>query len=335
MGTQKWNVGIVGGSGFIGSTLARHFSPSFNVRIIDIKEPKLLQGKIEFKRCDIRRYEDVKDALANLDLVIHTAIIQIPQINEQKRLAYEVNILGTQNVCRAVDESPKAKGVILTGTWHIIGERGLEGVIDESFGFRPDKVEDRARLYALSKTLQEGIVRFYDETSEKIFGVIRLGTVLGEGMPEQTAANIFIKRGLEGKPITPYKHSMYRPMLYVDIRDVCKAFEAFSELILSSRATKGDNSLNHIVNVVYPEPITILELAEIVRGAIIELTNGKICPPIQIIDKGLPSLFSKEDKNKFRVNTEMVECLLGLNNLIHPRESIRHIIRKELSYKVS
>jgi len=327
----SWKIGIVGGSGYIGSTLAKHFSSFSLVKIIDIKEPKYLDNNMIFEPCDIRQYEDVRKVLADVDLVIHTAIIQIPKINEQKRFAYEVNILGTQNVCRAVDESPKAKGMILTGTWHVIGEQGLEGVIDESFGFRPDKVEDRARLYALSKILQEGIVRFYDEMSEKIFGVIRMGTVLGEGMPEQTAANIFIERGLKGQSITPYKHSMYRPMLYVDIRDVCKAFEVFSKLILNGKLTKKDNSLSHIINVVYPEPITILELAEIVRDTITELTNSKICPPIEIIDKGLPPLFSKEDKNKFRVDTKMAKCVLGLNNLIHPRESIRRITRKELS----
>ena len=35
----------------------------------------------------------------------------------------------------------------------------------------------RARLYALSKMAQEAIVRFYDEMSNKIFGIIRMGTV--------------------------------------------------------------------------------------------------------------------------------------------------------------
>lgn len=107
-----------------------------------------------------------------MDLVIHTSIVQIPLINEEKRLGYEVNIVGTQNVCRAVEENARIKGMILTGSWHTIGERGLRGIIDEEFGFRPDKVEDRARLYALSKIAQECIVRFYDEMSDKIYGII-------------------------------------------------------------------------------------------------------------------------------------------------------------------
>ena len=133
--------------------------------------------------------------------IIHASIVQIPLITEQKRRGFEVNFLGTQNVCRIVDEIPRIKCLILSGSWHTIGERGLKGIIDEEFGFRPDKVEDRARLYALSKMAQGSIVRFYDEMSEKIFGVIRMGTVLGEGMPEKTAANIFVENVLKGKAV--------------------------------------------------------------------------------------------------------------------------------------
>jgi hypothetical protein len=35
----------------------------------------------------------------------------------------------------------------------------LEGVVDEEFGYRPDKVEERAKIYALSKVCQESVVR--------------------------------------------------------------------------------------------------------------------------------------------------------------------------------
>ena len=75
-------------------------------------------------------------------------------------------------------------GIILASTWHIMGEREFDGIINEEIGFRPDKVEDRARLYVLSKIAQEVITRFYDEMSDKVFGIIRMGTVLGEKMPE-------------------------------------------------------------------------------------------------------------------------------------------------------
>ena len=330
---MRYKIGIVGGLGFIGFSLARHLSEDFDVKILDVKEPRDRSFNFAFEFCDIRDYTQVKKGLRDVDLVIHTAIIQIPLINENKRLAYEVNVLGTQNVSRAVDELPSIKGMILAGSWHVIGERELNSVIDEGFGYRPDKVEDRARLYALSKVAQEAIVRFYDEMSDKVYGIIRMGTVLGEGMPEKTAANIFITRGLKGEPITPYKHSMYRPMLYVDIEDVCKAYEIFAKKILNEDLEKSRNSLSHIVNIYYPEPITILELAEIIRDAIVKYTGGKIKPRIEIVDQGKPMLFTKEDKYKIKVDITKAKKLLGLKKLVSPRESIEKIIKHRLGCK--
>ena len=243
-GLRRWVVGVTGGAGYIGSSLAKHFAKSFDVKVLDVKVPKHRFGdSVSFQMCDVRNYVEVEKALEDVDLVIHTAIVQIPVINERRRLGYEVDFLGTQNVCRAVDESSRVKGLILTGSWHTVGERELRGVIDEEFGFRPDKVEGRARLYALAKIAQESVVRFYDEMSEKVFGIIRMGTVLGEGMPEKTAANIFIDSGLRGKPLTPFRHSMFRPMLYVDVDDVCRAYENFASKILNGEVSQEGNSL--------------------------------------------------------------------------------------------
>jgi UDP-glucose 4-epimerase len=239
-------------------------------------------------------------------------------------------VIGTQNVCKAVEDNPRIKGLILAGTWHTIGERDLKGKIDEEFGFRPDKVEARARLYAISKMAQESIVRYYDEMSTKIYGIVRMGTVLGDDMPAETAANIFIRKAIQGESITPFKHSMYRPMLYVDVRDVCRAYEVFASKILDNKCPKGDNSLTHIVNVYYPEPMTILELAETVRKIVADLTHGKKKANLEITDKGLPPMFQKTDKKRIEVNIEKAQSFLGLGKLHSPEESLKELVRKQL-----
>jgi len=330
---MKPKICIIGGSGFIGSNLARFFLHSgYNVRVADVKKPPSdINSKTEFVTCDVRNFNEVKTAVENCDVVIHTAIVQIPTINEQKKLGYEVNFIGTQNVCKAIEENPKVKGMILSGSWHVIGERELEGNIDEGFGFRPDKVEDRARLYAFSKVAQEIIVRYYDEMSNKIYGVIRMGTVLGEGMPKKTAANIFIERGLNGESITPFKHSMYRPMLYVDSRDICRAFELFARKIINGNVEKTGNSLEHVFNVYYPEPITILELAEIIRDAIIKYSSGKIVPKIEIVSTGQEMFFTEEDKYRINVNIDKTLKFFKLGKLKHPKETINELVKNRLA----
>lgn len=327
---MKTKIGIVGGSGFVGYSLAKHFAKKYCVKILDVKKPTDIQENISFEQCDVRNFESIKNALKDVDALIHTAIIQIPLINENKQLAYDVNFKGTANICKAVEESEKTKAMILSGTWHTIGERELSGRINEEFGFRPDKVEERARLYALSKMAQESIVRFYSEMSEKVYGIIRMGTVLGKNMPEKTAANIFIRKGLQGEPITPYKTSMYRPMLYVDIEDICMSYEILITKFLENNFEKDDNSLSHIVNVYYPNPLTILELAKIIQRVIIEKTNGVVHPPINIVDQGKQMLFNPDDIKRLEVDISKAKNILEINNFISPRQSVEKIVNMHL-----
>ena len=320
-------VGIVGGGGFVGSALARHLSRFFRVKVLDVRTVPKVEG-VEFERCDVRSFGDVEQGLGDVEVVVHAAIVQIPLINEEGRLGYEVNVLGTQNVCEVVERNPLIKGMVLIGSWHVVGERELRGVIDEEFGFRPDKVEDRARLYALCKIAQETVVRVFDEVSEKVYGVIRLGTVLGKGMPEGTAASIFIRNGLESKPLTPFRHSMYRPMLYVDVMDVCRAFEVYVRKILDGKI--GARGLSNVVNLYWPEPITILELAEMVRDAVIKYSGSKIRPEVEVVERGEPIMFTPEDKGLIRVDISRVMDFLDLEELINPKESIDRLVRERL-----
>jgi UDP-glucose 4-epimerase len=322
-------IAIVGGSGYVGSTLARYLDDTFEIRILDMKPvSKDLESRVSFRKCDIRNCDSLKENLKAVDLVINTAIVQIPVINDKKKLGYEVNVVGTQNLCEAVLESSSIRGLLLVGSWHVFGEKEFKGIVNEEYGFRPDKVEERAKFYALTKVAQETIVRTCDEFSEKIFGVIRIGTVLGEEMSKKTAAGAFITEGIEGRRITPFKHSMYRPMLYVDVYDVCQGFKGFAQKIIRGEIDNKLDSLAHVVNLMWSKSITIVDLATIVRNTIIEQTQGKITPEIEIIDQKKPVIYSKE--KVITVDCQRAQSLLGINKLTTPQESIARIIRRRL-----
>ena len=146
-------------------------------------------------------------------------------------------------------------------------------------------------------------------------------------MPESTAANTFIERGLSGKSLTPYRSSMYRPMLYTDIQDVCQAFDRFASRIIDGRTTASSNSLDNIVNIYFPQPVTILELAQTIQRVIAVQTNDRIHPPIEIVEDGQHSLFDENDKNSIQADVSKLEEMLGPFTLHSPEESINAIVR--------
>ncbi|UCG44708.1 MAG: NAD(P)-dependent oxidoreductase [Candidatus Bathyarchaeota archaeon] len=330
---SSYEVAIIG-AGFVGSTLAKYLCSRYKVVTFDINPiPSLLEDtqNIEHRTCDISNYHEVEAKLGAPKVIVHTAIIQIPAINQQKDQAYQTNIIGTHNICRLAQKQDSISGLILCGSWHVFGEREYKATVDAAFGYRPDKVEERARLYVISKMLQEGIVRFHNSMiDEKTYGIVRLGTVLGDKMPPKTAANIFITNGLQGKPITPYKHTMHRPMLYVAIDDICKAFQLYIEKIIKGR-TPAEKSKGSIYNLFHPQPITILELAQIIKESIINQTQGHLTPKIEIVDKKLPALFSPNEKETLHVDIKRTREFFGIEKLKSPETKINEIVRARVT----
>ena len=328
---NDYDIAIIG-SGFVGTSLAHFLQNSFSVKTFDIvsQSSLLADSKIPHELIDITNFNSLQK-IGNPKVIIHSAIIQIPKINEDKNLGYDVNVKGTQNICEIVTQNSSIKGMLLISSWHTYGEQQLKGILREDIGYRPDMVEDRARLYALSKTIQECLIRFYDEkTPNKIFGALKIGTVLGKGMPKGTAANLFIEKALSGEKLTPFKHSMNRPMLYASITDICKATKNFVNLIIEQKKT-SDNSIEHIMNIAYPHPISILDLAHIISDSVNRHTDGKIKPEIAIVDQGLDEVGSSTDKDNIELDISKVQKILNLEKLTSPQEQIDILIKEKLS----
>tara|TARA_B110001454_G_scaffold214884_1_gene235385 strand:- start:3231 stop:4223 length:993 start_codon:yes stop_codon:yes gene_type:complete len=326
---------LIIGCGSIGSTLAKFFSKKFKITTMDVvPQPESLQSYgIPHKIVDITKSEFLKNEIGNPKVIIHTAIIQIPRITEDKKLGYDVNVIGTQNLCEIVSSTPEITGMILISSWHTYGEKDLSGILKEDMGYFPDNVEDRAKLYALSKTIQECIVRFYDEKENgKIFGAVKIGTALGENMPKGTAANIFIEKAISGEPITPFKHSMNRPMFYVSVDDVCQGIEKYIDFIIT-KTHQNENNIDHIMNLAYPDPISILDLATFVQESVQKHSNGKISPIISIVDKSIPEVGNPDDKNKLHLDISKINKFLGMNSLKKPKDVIDELVKFRINNK--
>jgi len=300
-------IAVVGGSGFIGRNIAKFLAKENTVRIIDITPTSI--RNVTFKECDVLDYNLLEGCLRGCDVVIDAHIIQIPRINEIKERAFNVNVNGTKNICEFCRKNDSK--LILTGTWHVYGEPPFEkNKIDEDYGYHPEKVSERAEFYVINKIIQEMWVRSYSKIYGIKAGILRLSTVLGEGMPEKTAANIFINQAVNNKDITPFKDTRYRPMLYVDVNDVSVAIKRLIEIL---------NSNCEIVHIAHREPITILELAQIIKM----LSNSK--SEVKVVDN-TEDEFKPEDKNYCYMDLNRLKKRLGMSKLISTEESLKRII---------
>lgn len=124
---------ITGGLGNIGqqvtTELVKH---GFDVRVFDLENKKKLKNakkmkNVEFFWGDITKEEDVKNALKNIDLVVHLAFI-IPKISstgidieKAPKIAEKINVQGTKNLIETMESLDKPNKIIFTSTVHVYG----------------------------------------------------------------------------------------------------------------------------------------------------------------------------------------------------------------------
>jgi len=328
---KNYDIAVVG-SGFIGSSVAKHLKDSYLVRTFGrSKQPDWLQKyNIQHTICDVRNFEQLYKAIENPKIIINTAILNIPKTNKNTEEAYQVNVLGTQNVCNITAKNPAIKGMILTSSMGVLGEVFNENITEES-PYHPEDSEDFAIPYYTTKVLQECTVNYYRRINpRKFFGIVRFDSVIGERRKEGIVVNVFIEQALKGNELTPFLHSVNRPLSFISIKDICKSIEAYVNLIINGKNNELINMPN-LVNLSYPLPLSVLELANIVIESVTKLSNGKIRPKMRIVDKGVKSKFNESDKTKVKFDMSLAQKWFGISNFISPREEIEKIIEKRLN----
>jgi len=98
---------VTGGAGYVGAVLVdKLLSEGYKVKVLD----NLMYGQtchllffinknFEFIKGDIRSKKTVKEALKNVDIVIHlAAIVGAPACRKNPKIAREINIIGSRNV---------------------------------------------------------------------------------------------------------------------------------------------------------------------------------------------------------------------------------------------
>ncbi|HET7565277.1 MAG TPA: NAD(P)-dependent oxidoreductase [Gemmatimonadaceae bacterium] len=219
---------VTGGAGYVGSTLVPHLlSDGHRVRVLDTLEHggQSLLGAwahpgFEFVQGDVRESEVVRDALANVDAVVHlAAIVGDPACARQPELARAVNL----DASLALLEASRRAGVgrfVFASTCSNYGKmRGDTDYVNECSALAPVSLYAECKV-AVERAMLEG------EHNGMVVTPLRFATVYGVSprMRFDLTVNEFTAAMVREDRLVVFGERFWRP--YVHVRDVARAVAA-------------------------------------------------------------------------------------------------------------
>lgn len=185
---------ITGGTGSFGKQYARTILESFSPRrliIFSRDELKQFEMAQEFQQScmrfflgDVRDLERLRQAMRNVDYIIHAAALkQVPAAEYNPMEAVKTNIYGAENVVRAA----------------------LENEIKKVIALSTDKAANPINLYGSTKLASDKIFIAANNIAgqhETLFSVVRYGNVVGSRGSVAPFFKHLISEGAKELPIT-------------------------------------------------------------------------------------------------------------------------------------
>lgn len=174
---------LIIGAGSLGRELAKQLVNNNTVFCLDHSEQALFKLESEVPKVrlvigDVTNYEDVENAVADVDFVIHTVAKKFVNYIESNPLsAINTNIDGTINIIKACMRSKRVKKMVNIST---------------------DKSCYATSTYGLTKAITERLMVWASKTNTKVFATIRLCNFPSDGAVFTT----WKEQAEKGQPIT-------------------------------------------------------------------------------------------------------------------------------------
>ena len=244
------NIGVIGGSGFIGSHVvdklieARH-----EVTIFDMMRPQ--RDNVRHIYIDITDLAKTTVALTGAYDVVYmlAAMADVNDVYKNPVEAGQVNIMAVANVLEAARRNEIERVILASTVW--VYETAIETNVDEDTPLLPSRVN---HVYTASKIAAELYCYSYQKLYNQQFTILRYGVPYGPGARDSTAIAIFVRKALNGEAITIMGDgSQYRNFIYIE------------DLALGNVAALKDIAKNQTYNLEGIRPVTIREVAETVK----------------------------------------------------------------------
>jgi nucleoside-diphosphate-sugar epimerase len=273
---------ITGGAGFIGSTLAERLAQDNEIVLFDLCfHNKPVTFTSLYKNPRVRKIEgDILDAKAigdlarNADIVVHAAaMVGVGRVCSYPRETLETNFVGTLQVLKALENSPRLERFVYFSTSEVFGVNSFR--VHENTPTAIGPAAEPRWSYAIAKLAGEHLVKAYHCQAGMPVVTVRPFNVFGPRRLGSHAVLSFILNALQGNPIEVHSDgSQIRSWCY--IADFCNAL---IEMIARPAAGGEDFNIGNPKNT-----ITIFELARMV----LEVTGRTV--PIMLTDAPFPDI---------------------------------------------
>jgi len=259
---------IIGGAGFIGTSLATRLVANNKIIIYDNLHRNALKNtdlkdhpNILLIQGDILDSKKLKKSLKEADILIHMAAIAgIDTVIKNPVTTMKVNIVGTYNVLEASLAINNIERFLYFSTSEVFGTYSYK--LEESDSTNLQPVGEARWVYATSKLAGEHLVYSYQKEYRLPTISIRPFNIYGPGQVGEGAIHSFIVRAINDKPLEIHGDGD-------QIRSWCYIDDMVDAILLC--LTK-DEAIGEVFNIGNPRgTITILNLAE----KIIQLGNSK------------------------------------------------------------
>ena len=239
---------VTGGSGFIGSHVVDALVDSgHHVTVIDHRV-RPHRPDVGFEDVDLMDLSSILAATKGAEHIFHLAAVSnVNYAYKYPVYSTALNVMGTTHILEAARING-AQRVHLASTVWVYNGAPDGNPANETVPFY---LEGAGHIYTSSKMAAEMLCHNYSQLYKVPITILRYGIPYGPRMREELLIPIFIKKALNGQPLTiSGKGEQYRNFVYV--RDMAEAH------VLAMK----DKGANQTYNLEGTRKVTVLEVAE-------------------------------------------------------------------------
>ena len=244
------NVGVIGGSGFIGSHVVdKLLEKQHQVTVFDIRKPH--RDDLTYIYIDITDLAKTAVALTGYYDVVYllAAVADVNDVYNSPVESTVINVLGVANVLEAARRNNIGRVVLASTIWVYGLTAGTN--LDEGAPFSVGQVD---HVYTAQKVSAELLCHSYQKVYGQKFTVLRYGIPYGPRARGGTVLATFVRRAFRGEPLTVMGDGrQYRNFIYVE------------DLAEGNVAALKEAAINQTYNLEGGRPVTVREVAETVQ----------------------------------------------------------------------